>query len=223
MKPQIMKSFGAGDINRTFRLSMTAGKFGFSMMSLLSIPILITLPELLELWLGDVPEGTAYFARLMVAACMFDQLTKGLVHANQAIGNIKWFSIIVSSIRMMALPSAVVVFLCGFPAKYGMWAYAFFETAASFSRIYVMKKTSGLDVKEFHKTVYLKILPPFVVSFVVGFFVYLFLPGLLGIAAVTIICALIYCVIFYYFGLSDIEKNSIVNIVLSLKDKIKRR
>lgn len=222
MKPQIMKSFGAGDIQRTFRLSMTAGKFGFSMMSLLAIPILITLPELLELWLGNVPEGTVFFARMMVAACMFDQLTKGLVHANQAIGKIKWFSIIVSSIRMMALPSSIVLFLCGLPAKYGMYAYAFFETAASFSRIFVMRYTSGLDVRGFIKSVYLQILPPFVAAFAVGIGVYHFIHGLLGIAIVTISTFLSYGVLFYFFGLSNMEKQSLFGVLQSIKNKVKR-
>ena len=37
MKPQVMKSYGAGDQYRMFRLSMTAGKFGCILMSLCSL------------------------------------------------------------------------------------------------------------------------------------------------------------------------------------------
>jgi hypothetical protein len=220
-RPQIMKSYGAGDVQRTLRLSMTAGKFGFSMMSLLSIPILITLPELLELWLGNVPDGTVFFARMMVIACMFEQITRGLVIANQAIGNIKWFSIIVSSLRMLALPAAIIMYLFGLPASYGMYAYAFFEIAASFSRILVMKYTSGLDVKEFLKSVYLQIIPPFIVALLVGMVVYHYIHGLLGVVIVTLITMVVYGLIFYFFGLSIIERNSLISILKSVKNKVK--
>lgn len=221
IRPQIMKSYGAGDVKRTLRLSMTAGKLGFSMMSLLSIPILITLPELLELWLGNVPEGTVFFARMMVIACMFEQITRGLVVANQAIGNIKWFSIIVSSLRVMALPAAIIMYLCGLPASYGMYAYAFFEIVASFSRIFVMKYTSGLDVKEFLKSVYLQIIPPFMIALLAGIIVYHYIHGLLGIVIVTLVTIVLYGLIFYFFGLSIAERNSIISILKTIKSKFK--
>ncbi len=221
MKPQIMKSFGAGDIQRTFRLSMTAGKFGFSMMSLLAIPILITLPELLQIWLVDVPDGTVFFARMMVTACMFEQMTRGLVYANQAFGNIKWFSIIVSTIRMTALPVSIVMFLCGLPTEYGMIAYLCCEIAASFSRIIVMKHTSGLNVRDFMRSVYLQLIPPFIVSLFVGVAVYHFKQGLLGIALVTIVSICLYLLLFYKYGLSNIERNTLLGILDSVKKKIK--
>jgi len=223
MKPQIMKSYGAGDLQRTFRLSMTAGKFGFSMMSLLSIPILITLPELLDFWLEEVPEGTVFFARMMVIACMFEQLTKGLVYANQAIGNIKWFSIVVSGIRVMALPSAILLFICGFPAHYGMFAYTLFETLAAFSRIIVMKYSSGLNVKEYLHSVYLQILPPFIVSVFSGIIVYHFLKGFWGVVCVTITSTLLYCVVFLRSGLSDIEKTTVLGLLNGLKGKFVKK
>lgn len=90
IKPQIMKSYGSNDRERMFKLSMTAGKFGFILMSFIAIPLIVMMPLILELWLKSVPESTVTFARLMVLACMSEQLTRGLVYACQAIGHIKW-------------------------------------------------------------------------------------------------------------------------------------
>ena len=53
MKPQIMKSYGAGDERKMMRLSLTAGKLGFAMMSMLALPLLIMMPEVLDLWLKE--------------------------------------------------------------------------------------------------------------------------------------------------------------------------
>ena len=53
MKPQVMKSYGAGDQARMFRLSMTAGKFGCALMSIVSIPLIVMMPDVLSLWLKE--------------------------------------------------------------------------------------------------------------------------------------------------------------------------
>lgn len=209
IKPQIMKSHGGGDTPRALRLSMTAGKFGFSMMALISIPMLVMMPEVLDLWLDEVPEGTVFFSRMMVIACMIEQLTRGLVHANQAIGNIKLFSITVSCIRMLALPVSLVLFICGCDANVSMVVFVLFETLGSFSRVIVMKHIAGLQIRDFVDSSLLQILPPFFISLVSGFFLYKFMRGPWGMLAVTAISALIYVAAAYFMGLTREEKVSV--------------
>lgn len=215
IKPQIMKSQGEGDTKRVLRLSMTAGKFGFSMMSLISIPLIVMMPEALELWLKEVPEGTVFFSRIMIIACMFEQLTRGLVHANQAIGNIKWFSIIVSCIRIMALPVSTICFLCGAGVEVSMYVFLAFETLGSFSRVVVMSRTSGLDIGEFIHSVLFNILPPFAVAFVVCIFAHKLMGGIWGMVAACIITDIVYALLLFFFGLTKEEHQS-VDVIFKL-------
>lgn len=216
IKPQIMKSQGAGDANRVLRLSMTAGKFGFSMMSLLSIPLIVMMPEVLDLWLKDVPQGTVLFSRLLVIACMFEQLTRGLVHANQAIGNIKWFCIIVSTIRMTAMPISLICFLCGAPAYTAIIVFLCCETLGSFSRVIVMSKTTDLKILNFVKSVFFQIIPPFIVAFIVSWISYRFFHDIEGMIAVCFITATTYILLLYTVGLTKEERMSINGMIKSL-------
>ena len=214
MKPQIMKSQGAGETERMFRLSLTAGKFGFSMMSLVAIPLLVMMPEVLTLWLKEVPEGTVLFSRLMVAACMFEQLTRGLVYANQAVGNIKWFSITISTIRMLALPISWLFFYFGAPAYVAIIVFLVCETIGSISRVFILSWISDFKVSSFVRSVFLQLMPPFLISILVCIVSYRFLNGIWGMLLVCIITIISYVSIMLLFGLTKEERNSIFGLFM---------
>lgn len=219
MKPQIMKSQGAGDSDRMFRLSMTAGKFGFSMMSFVAIPLLVMMPDVLTLWLKDVPDGTVLFTRLMVLACMFEQLTRGLVYANQAVGNIKWFSVSISTIRMLALPISWICFRLGAPAYVAIVVFLICETLGSASRVFIISKITDFNALRFVKMVFLNIIPPFIISFIVCVAIHLITNGFWGLLISASVSALTYLILLYFIGLDGIEKGAIESFVNSLLKK----
>lgn len=209
MKPQIMVSQGSGEHERMLRLSLTAGKFGFSLMSLIAIPLIILMPEILKLWLVMVPEGTILFSRLLIIACMVEQLTRGLVYANQAIGNIKWFSIIVSSCRMISLPISWFVLHFGFPSHIAIIIFVIFESIGSFSRVLIMSKLTQKNVIFFLENLVLKTILPFVISFLLCYAVYSNILGFLGMVLSSCVSAISYILFFYLFGLIPYEKDII--------------
>lgn len=212
MKPQIMKSYGEGEDARMLRLSMTAGKFGYSLMCLIAIPLITMMPQILSLWLGDVPDGTVLFTRLLIIACMLEQLTRGLVYACQATGNIKWFSITISTIRIMALPLSWFSYALGAPAYTAIVIFVICEGLGSFMRVIVMSKITGLSKNVFLKDVILRLLPTTALFFATCVALAPFADGISGI----IINSLISCVIFlfglYFLGLSIDEKYAVQNI-----------
>lgn len=213
MKPQIMKSQGAGETDRMFRLSLTAGKFGFSMMSLVAIPLLVMMPEILTLWLKDVPEGTVLFTRLLVAACMCEQITKGLVFANQAVGNIKWFSISISTIRVLALPISWFFFHFGAPSYVAIIVFLVCEATGSFSRVFILSRISVFKASSFVKSVLLQVLLPFILSIMVCILFHRLTHGILGILVSCIIAIACYAVAMFLMGLTKEEKNSVLGII----------
>lgn len=219
MKPQIMKSYGAGDENRTFRLSMTAGKIGFALMTLLSIPMIVMLPEVLDLWLGsgNYPQETVLFTRLLLIACMFEQLTEGLVFANQAVGNIKWFSIIVSGIRILALPLSCVFLYFGSPAYIAIIIFLVCEILGTFSRVVILSRISNFNIMSFFRQVIFMILPPVIFTVAFCYILYRFIPHNIAMMALTLlITAGLYALLVYRFGLTDEEKISVQSIIKAI-------
>lgn len=210
MKPQIMKSHGSGNEERMFRLSMTAGKFGFSMMALATIPLMVMLDDVLKLWLGTVPEDTAVFTMLIVIAEMGEQLTRGLVYANQALGNIKWFSIIVSTARIMCIPISVTVLLLGYSAVVALEIYVIFEIIASLLRVFVLSRTSSFNGNCFVYSLLFQIIPPLTIAIIICYVLYSNLPhSIIGMLINTIITCLSYMMLIFFMGLTK-EENIVV-------------
>ena len=220
MKPQIMKSHGNGDDDRMFRLSMTAGKFGYSMMALVAIPLIVTMPEVLHIWLNTVPEHTALFSRLLIIACMIEQLTRGLVHANQALGNIKWFSISISFVRIMALPISTIVLLKGAPAFMAIIVFVICESIGSFSRVFILARISSFRPSLFFKRVLIPVLAPTFLASIMCVVVNNQLKGLFGLFLSFLIAVVCYSIVLFLFGLSKNEKNSILVLLNTQKKEI---
>lgn len=206
MKPLIMKSFGEGNLDKMTYLSLMAGKIGFSMLSVVAIPLLVMMPTILELWLVNVPEGTVFFARIMVVACMMEQLTRGLVYSCQATGNIKLFSIIVSFIRFLALPISIIVFLMGGKAEWAMIFYLICETIGSLSRVIIMTRITNLKICFFVRSVILKVLPPVLLTTLVCILFYEYKSSLLFCAVNLFISVIVYLFVCYQITLNLAEK-----------------
>lgn len=221
MKPQVMKSHGAGDDSRMFRLSMTAGKFGFYMMSLIVIPLIVMMSEVLDLWLGIYPPETVTFARLLMAACLIEQLTKGLVHANQAIGNIKWFSIIVSSMRILALPVSIAALIMGSEAYVAILIFLIFETMGSICRVLILAKISDFKPLYFVRDVLAQVLPPSVFALVFCYFFYHLSGGILWMCITVIATFFVMVGVVLFVGLTREEKYFIMSLFNAAKTKIR--
>lgn len=221
MKPQIMKSYGAGDEPKMMRLSLMAGKMGFAMMSLLAIPLLVMMPEVLDLWLVKYPEGTVLFSRLLVIACMANQLTMGLFYANQALGNVKWFSIVVSTLRMLSLPVSWIFLKLGYPAYVAVIVFVACEIFGALSRIIILSKISSLKISDFLESILVRVLPPFALGLGLCLLLGSYGVTLWGLLIVTAIADLAYASAMYFFGLTADERGIINGIVMSLFEKLR--
>lgn len=221
--PQIMKSYGAGDTERMFRLSLTAGKFGFAMISLIAIPLIVMMPEVLNLWLKQYPEDTVLFSRLMIIACMLSQLTMGLVSANQAMGNIKWFSIVVSTSRFLALPISWICLKIGMPAYVAIIVFLLCEVIGSLARAIILSKISDFRVVSFFKSVLLKMLPPVILAIGINTLLYSLFPHTVwNMLLIFVLTSTVYALSIYMFGVTVEEKCAIDHIFSSSIRKIKR-
>ena len=223
IKPQIMKSYGEGDLDRMFRLSFTSGKIGVSMMSLLALPMIVLMPDVLTLWLKEVPEGTVLFARLIIIACMANQLTVGVSNANSAIGNIKVFSIVVSVSSVLSLPVAWLFLRLGYSAYVAVGVYVVFEVITSLCRVIVLVSQNGLKYNLFFKDVFFRMAPPILVSLSVGFIMVKFLHhNLVGMCLITVTVLIVYVALMYLMGLSRYEKDIIKGMVGKFRLRFKK-
>ena len=65
VRPQIVKSYAMSDILYMHKLIIMSSKYGFFLMLLIVLPLTLCINPILKMWLGNVPEYTAGFVRIM--------------------------------------------------------------------------------------------------------------------------------------------------------------
>lgn len=118
-RPQIVKSYACGNIQRMEQLIVYATKYSLLLIGGLSIILCYEMDYILTLWLKDVPEYTPWICRIIlisfcVVTCSF-VINAGI----QASGSIKLQSFIVGSISLFCILPCTYAFL-----KFGYSPYS---------------------------------------------------------------------------------------------------
>ena len=160
INPQIMKAEGGNNRERMVMLSEYTSKYSFLLLALVAIPIIAEMDTLLQWWLSEVPEHSAMFCRFMLIAALCDQLSVGLTSANQAIGDIKKFTLIFYTTKLLVIVAGWICLYSGLPIASIMWCYVVIELLTSLMRLPLMKWISGIAIIPFCKHVFGRIILP---------------------------------------------------------------
>lgn len=219
IRPQIVRAEGEGNRERMLWLSEIASKFSFYLLSCLAIPCIFEMETLLTLWLGKVPEYAVLFCRMVLIASIVDSLTCGLGMANQAIGNIKQYSLAVNSVKLLTLPATLICIKVGFPILGIAVCYVSFEFLCAMIRLPFVKKNGGLDVVRFVKNVFAKDVIPFSVFVIITAVLATYLNFAFSFILTFAIAISIYIVTIYLFGITEVEREIINSILIKVIKK----
>ena len=104
-RPQIVQSYAAHDISRVTKLFYSLSKISFIMLSLISIPVIIEIKYILNLWLGsNVPEYTYSFTILILINMVISSLNTPISQIVHATGKMKNYQLITSLVICSILP-----------------------------------------------------------------------------------------------------------------------
>lgn len=217
INPQLMKAEGAGDRAQMKRLAEFESKFAFFLLSAISIPCIFEMPKLLELWLGQVPEYSVLFCRMVMLASLVDVTTSGLGAANQAIGKIRTYTLIVYSVKLVTLPVSVFCLLESVPIEYIAIPYVLFELLSSVLRIPILNMTAGFSMYDFFKNVIIKEITPFSIIVFVCVCVSMLCDFEFRFLLTFSVCIVFYVFPIYWFGLCEDEKQLIDQYIYRIK------
>jgi O-antigen/teichoic acid export membrane protein len=108
-RPPITKSYAQEDYAGVERLFKLALKSSIIINSLFTIPLLLELDTVLQLWLGLVPEYTAVFCRIILISMVFNNIRFILIIGIQAVGLVRDLSIVTGLLYAF---NPFLVFIC---------------------------------------------------------------------------------------------------------------
>lgn len=120
--PQIVKLYAAKDYEGSKKLLLQTTCFSFYLMLLLSLPICLVAEELLQLWLGIVPEYTVVFLQLIVIESLFHVFDVSFYRALYAKGQIRENALISPTMGFIMFPIVCLLFKVGCSPVSLSWA-----------------------------------------------------------------------------------------------------
>ncbi|WP_289040652.1 hypothetical protein [uncultured Zobellia sp.] len=215
VNPQIIKNEGGNDRSSMVRLALLGSRYGTLLISLCAVPIIFHINSVLTFWLKEIPEYTGFIATMMLISVVLNQLTSGLETMIYAIGRIKKYSIILSSIKVSAIPMSLLIFhlelknpiLLIFSSLIGI------EIATFITRILYVKKNALVDIRNYFTLVVNRIIIPIVIYCFVNYAIDCFFEDFKIKIIGIIMSILIYFILIYWLTLESGAKKSLQNML----------
>jgi O-antigen/teichoic acid export membrane protein len=220
--PQIMKSYAAGDKAYFSKLIFQTSKVSYYMLLILSLPVLMNTETILVLWLKNVPEYTLIFSKLTILYILIDAISGPLWVSVQAIGDIKKYQIVISSVLLLNLPLSYLFLKVGLPPYSILWVGIVLCVAALIVRLVFLKKLIAFPLVLFSKEVLLRIVLVTVVSLPLPILVHIFTTGYEGMVLNIIVCFISVGSAVFVLGLKSEERTMVKGKAMELINKGKR-
>ena len=213
MSPQIVKSEGNANRNLMLSKSESASKFAFLLMAIVVIPLVWEMPHVLDCWLKNVPDYSVVFCQYVLIAALIDQITIGLGIANQAIGKIRNYSLVINTIKLLTLPIAWICLVHGFPVESTMYCYLGVEILCACLRLPFLKYTAGLSIRHFVGHVCMRVVLPVLMLIMTCFIFTRFIDIEYRFIYTLIVSAILCLPVIWYGSLCRKERYTIREII----------
>jgi len=213
INPQIIKAEGGSDRKKMFHLTELSCKYSVLLFSILAIPLLFFMDDVLTLWLHEVPEYTSFLCSIIIGCGLVDQTTLNLTAANQAIGNVKYYNIYTNTIKLLTVPVAYITLRLGYTIHNVMIWYLAIEALCAAFRLVFLKIDVNISLLSYLKNVFLRVIPPIVLNVLTCMLLSNVLGGWMCVLA-FIASAVIIGVSMLIFSLSALERQRIYGIFI---------
>lgn len=140
MRPQITKSYAAGDYRRMADLVCNGSAYASYLYLFLGIPLFIEIEWVLDLWLGKCPEHTAVFLRIIMIQLLFQTLGHLTVTAMHATGQMKAVNLTVGTILLTIVPIGYIIAKSGYSSEIVMAVCVIPWIIVPFVRVFLVNK-----------------------------------------------------------------------------------
>lgn len=156
-RPAITKAYSVGEEEEMWKLVYISSKMAFYLMTALSVPLLLELNEIFDLWLKDYPSYAIPIARILIITSLMETMTNQIVAVFQAENRIKKLQQYSSGLLLFNIPLSYIALKVW--SSYALLPYfvAFFISLCNIVLfLYIARKEVGLNVADYINNVLLK-------------------------------------------------------------------
>lgn len=208
LNPQITKYYANGDKENMFLLMCRGTKFTYFLTLLMVLPLFLETEYVLQLWLKEVPTHTVIFVQLSIIGSIINNIGNTCYTACQATGNIKRYSIVVTTVGFLVFPLTWLGFKLGLPVESTYIIYILVYICVSIANMLMTRWLLQFPLSMFLRkallpmvstTVFSAILPVLLCTHMQSSFI--------RFLVICIVSVLSTCVVIYIIGLTQGEKD----------------
>lgn len=215
LNPQITKTYAQQELDSMHKLIKRSSKFSFYLLLLLSLPVMLEAPKLLEWWLGEYPDHTVSFLRIIMMASIIVALSNPIIVAVHATGKLKKFQMVEGTMLLSIVPIAYLLLrFFNIRPEYVFCVHLVVEILTQYARIKIVLPMIAMSIKDYLFEVVLPIVKVSICAIIPALAVFVFTEqntkGFILVCAWSALCVVSSV---YFLGCTPSEKAKIVSYV----------
>lgn len=222
-QPQLVKFYGAGEMDRFSRLIFNVTQYTLFLLALLMVPCLLEIDYVIDLWLGgDVPEYTCSFVKITLICGIIYRSNSMIESGLHAIGRVRENTIYSVPVYILSLPLVYGVLKMGWGPTAAYWVGNIPPLLSFLINLYLLSKFTDFPGWKYFADVFLKNIGLIVVSAIIPYFIHQAMePGLLRFLVVCSVSVLCTFMVIWMFGMNAATKEMVKDKVLSRLSRIR--
>lgn len=214
-RPQIVKSYAKGDISHLNKLIATTSKISFSLMIIPTLILLVNMPLVLELWLGNVPNYAVEFCQLILICVIIDAITGSYNAAIMATGRIKKYQLSISMSFLLDLIVSFALLKIGIQPYMVLFSRIFTRGILNmFIGLYFIKKELGFRVSYYFRNCIVPIIVSLLICIPMTIFLRYSCTGWTLLVASSITISIVMATTLLFIVFKKEERNYIISLIL---------
>lgn len=224
LNPQITKTYAQGDLHAMHKLIFRSSRFTFLLLFILSLPVMLEAPIILETWLKLVPPYTVSFLCIILVTVMIDSMAQPIMQAAAATGRVRRYQSILGGILLTIVPISYIFLKCGSVPESVFLVHLVICCMAFIVRLFIVRTMIQFPVRNFMVEVMGRVIIVALISLPLPMLVKFHLPNTLWAAAIVILTAVMMVAISgYYIGMESNERIYIYNKVKEVLFKTRNK
>lgn len=219
VRPQIIKSYAAGDIEYFLNLVFNSSRYSFFLLWIICLPIMIRSDQILTIWLKSVPDQTNEFVTWMLIFSLVNCVCDPIWQAMQAIGKLRRYILIGSIIYLTAFPLSALFFKLGKAPLIAFQILTVVRVAYLLAAVLILKHFVTFSIRTYVIRVFVPIIKVVLISAPVLFFINpLFGQSFIALIIVGITSVIVIALAIFLVGITHIERQLVLNKIYKRYD-----
>ena len=202
INPPIVKAYASDRRSDMIQLVYQGTKLSYFLLLLITLPIVLELEMVLNVWLVEVPEYTLVLGRLILINSLIFYLSSPSIIALQATGKVAAVHLITGSINLANLLVSYAYLKAGAPAEVVFYIQIVISGLMTIAVILIQRNQLQITLRDYFREVLWPVIQVTAVSLLVPLSIYYFVEaGYLRFAMTLVLSVVWVSIVAFYLGM----------------------